>query len=432
MNYSTPLKGIGLTAVAAALLAVSPVASALDVELSGHVDRMIRAADNGGNDNGQGSDIQHLDNGSDQSRVRLTGRQDVDGGTSSSGSGIGGPYAVGFDLEMRFFDSSVFYDVKDETGLIGGVLPSGLTDNFGETDGDGVASFARADLFFDSQYGKVSIGKGDDAARGAGRADLSETDLVLNYDPRRNASISFIDSGNNAQNVMANYGTVFRFYEGARSQNRIRYDTPVWGGLQLGVSNSNTDKYAAGLTYAYGADNDPTQIRVGAGYNKTGLNNGNCANAGLFQGNGQPGCPDQFEDSRYTISGSVLFGGGFNLTAGYGKSQANQTQGPTPGPEVKDQSTWQAKLGYVFGGSIKSAVAFRYMSTSDVSAYGTNAMNGFTDGKSYGLAWQTACTDWMDVYVGYERAELDNLTVGANTDQFESQDIFTVGAKAAF
>jgi predicted porin len=404
MTHSASLKGIGLTAVAAALLAVSSVASALDVELSGHVDRMIRAADNGGKLNGQGSDIQHLDNGSDQSRVRLTGRQDVDGGTSSSGSGIGGPYAVGFDLEMRFFDSSAFYDVKDTDGLVGGIgiPPTGLNE-FGETDADGIATFSRADIYFDSQYGKVSIGKGDDAARGAGRADLSETDLVLNYDPRRNNAIAFIDSGNNVQDTDASYGSVFRFYEGARSQNRIRYDTPVWGGLQLGVSNSNTDKYALGLTYAYGADNDPTQFRLAAGYNKTSITSA---------------APAVAEDSRYAISGSALFGGGFNLTAGYGKSQANQT-----GPVVKDQSTWQAKLGYVFGGSIKSGVAFRYMQTSDVVT-----ASGHTDAKSYGLAWQTACTDFLDVYVGYERAELDATTA----ESFEKQDIFTLGAKAAF
>jgi predicted porin len=391
------MKGLGLSAAAAALLVLSPVASALDVEVSGHVDRMIRAADNGGTQSGQGSDIQHLDNGSDQSRIRMTGRQDVDGGASSSGSGVGGPYAVGFDVELRFFDSSVFYDVKDQ-GTAG--------DDFGESDIAGTASFARADIFFDSQYGKLSLGKGDDAARGAGRADLSQTDLVMNYDPRRNGGISFIETGSSA-NSGINYGNAFRFYEGSRSQNRIRYDTPVWGGLQLGISNSNTDKYAAGLTYAYGADNDPTQVRIAAGYNKnqTPL----------------PVAPSD-EDSRYALSGAVLFGGGWNLTAGYGKSQADQTS-----PTVGDQSTWQVKGGYIFGGSIKSALSIRYMSSTDISVGG-----GLADATGYGIAWQTACTDFLDVYVGYERAELDDTNIGGIITTYESQDIFTIGAKAAF
>ena len=126
MINSTPMKGLGLSAAAAALLVLSPVASALDVEVSGHVDRMIRAADNGGNLTGQGSDIQHLDNGSDQSRVRMTGRQDVDGGASSSGSGVGGSPGADFNTALNIARRMVWSYGMGKSGYIGDYNTAGV------------------------------------------------------------------------------------------------------------------------------------------------------------------------------------------------------------------------------------------------------------------------------------------------------------------
>ena len=119
MTHSIRLSTFGVASVAA-LLAFAPVANAIDVTVSGNVDRMIRTVDNGGGKGVDapagppgGSDVQFLDNGSNQSRIRLTGREDLDGGSSSFGTGAGGPFAIGFDTELRIADTSACYNVKD-------------------------------------------------------------------------------------------------------------------------------------------------------------------------------------------------------------------------------------------------------------------------------------------------------------------------------
>ena len=57
---------------------------------------------------------------------------------------------------------------------------------------DSTVEWARADIFMDSRWGKLSLGKGDSATRGTGRADLSATDLVANYDNRRLESVEYV------------------------------------------------------------------------------------------------------------------------------------------------------------------------------------------------------------------------------------------------
>jgi hypothetical protein len=383
MTYSITRKGIGLSAAIAGLLAFAPVASAIEVDLTGHVDRMVRAADNDGNSNadgsnGAGSDIQHLDNGADQSRLQLLGIQEMDSGEA------------GVDIEMRIDDTSECYDIKDGfgSGGLGGVGSS--------TCGNGV-EWSRADAWYEGGWGRVSLGKGDSATRGSDRADLSGTDLNMNYDNRRNAGLSFQTEATPSAAV-GKYGQAFLMYEGQRSQNRARYDTPVFAGVQIKVSTANSEKYAVGATWATKEDSN-FQVRVAAGY--TALDTAS-----------NPGGQYVGIDTLTSISASALLGMGLNFTVGYGSADSLAVG-------AQDQSNIHGKVGYLFGENI--AVAIRYMTGSDVAGVSSY------DADSIGISAQWTANDWLDVYGGIETASVEQAGVS-------SADLMigTVGLKVSF
>jgi hypothetical protein len=378
MKYSIPSKGIGLTAAIAGLLAFAPVASAIEVDLTGHVDRMVRAADNDGvsdpqGNNNAGSDIQHLDNGADQSRLQLLGLQEMNDGEA------------GVDIEMRISDTSECYDIKQKTA--GGGSSAGI----GQTNCTNTVEWSRADAWYEGGWGKVSLGKGDSASRGSDRADLSGTDLIMNYDNRRNRNLTyFVENGGSAG---ITYGQTFLMYEGQRSQNRARYDSPVFAGVQIKASTANNEKYAIGATWATKEDSN-FQVRVAAGY--TDLDN--AAGQGI--------------DTMTSISASALLGMGLNFTVGYGSADNAVAGG-------QDQSNIHGKVGYLFGENI--AVAIRYMTGSD--AAGVVGL----DADSIGLSAQWTANDWLDVYGGLEVASAEQGGVSS-----ADMTIGTVGLKVSF
>jgi predicted porin len=394
MNYSMTRKGIGLSAVIAGLLAVAPVASAIEVDMSGHVDRMIRAADNDGSGGGSGiprggSDWQHLDNGADQSRLDIIGTQEMNDGEA------------GVEVEMRIGDTSECYDIKQDVANQG----SAIGGNGGNsTSCDQTVEWSRADAWYEGGWGKVSLGKGDSASRGSDRADLSGTDLGFNYDNRRNASLTyFVPSGGSSG---LTYGDAFLMYEGQRSQNRVRYDSPVWGGLgggfQFKISTANTEKYAIGATWASEEDKD-FQLRVAAGYTDVD-------NPTTGPGVGIP-------DTLVSISASAMLKMGLSFTAGYGSAGVPDA---LAGPGVDDQTNIHFKVGYLFGDNI--AVAIRYMVGEEV---------GFVSGidsDALGIGAEWTANEWLDVYGSIERSSLDASVGGSSQDL----TVGLVGLKVSF
>jgi hypothetical protein len=379
MTYSISRKGIGLSAAIVGMFAIAPAANAVELEMSGHADRMVRAADNNGSGTNpaQGSDIQHLDNGADQSRLRMLGSQEFNNG-----------YA-GVDLEMRIGDTSECYDIKQKTATGG----SGVGTSTG-TACNSAVEWSRADAFYDAGWGRVSLGKGDSASRGSDRADLSGTDLVMNYDNRRNSGLSFYPTGG-GNGVLGTYGQAFMMYEGDRSQNRARYDSPVFAGVKLSISNANTDRYAIGGTWATEEDRD-FQVRVAAGY--TALDT-TAANA-------------RFE-TLTSISASALLNFGLNFTVGYGTAEAI-------GAGLNDQSNWHAKVGYKWD---QFAIAVRYMDGSDIGGSTASA-------DSIMVGFEYEANDWLDVYAGLEQASASpgNQVAGS----IEDLGIATVGLRMSF
>jgi predicted porin len=225
---------------------------------------------------------------------------------------------------------------------------------------------------------------------------LSGTDLIMNYDNRRNAALTLYPENSTAGIPVISYGQIFRMYEGDRSQNRARYDSPVWGGFKFAASNANTDRYAVGATWAT-KEESSFQVRVAAGYTQ------------LDTSNSPTGV-----DNQTSISGSAMLGMGLNFTANYGTGEAvTQT--------INDQSNWSFKVGYMFGDDI--AVAIRYMDASDINGGGAS-------GDSIMLGAQWEANDWLDVYGGVELVSYDDA--GVNVVPTEDLTIGTVGLKMSF
>jgi predicted porin len=196
-------------------------------------------------------------------------------------------------------------------------------------------------------------------------------------------------------------------YEGQRSQNRARYDSPLFAGFQIKVSSANTEKYAVGATWATKEDSN-FQVRVAAGY--TDLDN-------------TPNAPGI--DTLTSISASALLGMGVNFTVGYGSASNEVSGGATTGASNQDVSNIHGKVGYIF--SEKIAVAIRYMTGSDVQGISGQ------DAESIGIAAQWSANEWLDVYGGIESASVDVVNSPTGTVA-SSEDLVvgTVGLKVSF
>jgi predicted porin len=179
-------------------------------------------------------------------------------------------------------------------------------------------------------------------------------------------------------------------YEGQRSQNRARYDSPVFAGIQIQASTANTEKYAVGVTWASQEDAD-FQLRVAAGYTDVD--------------NPATGAGSAIADTLTSISASAMLKMGLNFTAGYGLAAAPDPIAAVVG--TGDQSNIHFKVGYFFGDNI--AVAIRYMTGSDI------AFASGLDADAIGIGAQWSPNEWVQVYGSLERSSLD-ATGGSSED----------------
>jgi hypothetical protein len=128
---------IGLAALIG--LAIAQSVYALEVKLSGQVNRAVMRADNG-ND----SEVFHVDNDNSSTRFRLTGSEQVNDLVK-----------IGVVWENQFESNS-----------------SSSVDIGQNSDGSAPFSERKMEAYFDTPYGKLSIVQGDGAANGSSEMDL--------------------------------------------------------------------------------------------------------------------------------------------------------------------------------------------------------------------------------------------------------------------
>ena len=211
----------GRIVIAAALAASAAAVHAqekLEVKLSGQVNRAVMFADDG-----HDSDIFFVDNDNSSTRLRFSGTGNVTPGLKA-----------GLILEVEYQSS-----------------PSNLV-TFADRDG-GSPNFdeRHVDLFFEGAYGKLSLGQGDGAANGGLEVDLSGTSVAHYADiAATGGALAFRTGGGAAGPTL---GSVLSQQDFESRYDRVRYDTPSFGGARVAVSmgaKDSRDVQEAALWYS--------------------------------------------------------------------------------------------------------------------------------------------------------------------------------------
>ncbi len=175
-----------LTVAIAGALAAPMAAQAVDVTLSGHVNRALLITDT---DSTTTSSVG--DNGSSGTRVRLTGSGEMMEGQSA---GVNLEYAAGSSLTLRY-----------------------------------------GEVWFSGGFGKVTLGQGDQGGEGSVYNDKS--------------GVLGIGHGQETAGVTkrGDYNYYTSLDGGSGRNERIRYDTPSVGPFSVAVSVGNGDQVSAGI-----------------------------------------------------------------------------------------------------------------------------------------------------------------------------------------
>ena len=329
-----------LAVAIASAVAVPMAAQAVEYKISGHVNRMIRYTDDG-----QGSDVQHVDNAASRTRFRFKANEDVGNGMKA-----------GIYIETSVASNSSSASTAKGFGTTG-------SDN-----GDVKFDIRYSALFFSGNWGKVTLGHTSDAADGTSFADLSNTWLVNEYSSPADhgSSIAFRTTGGGTTGTAMSTGGAFSSFDGGR-RDGIRYDTPSLGPVTARVSIHNNSRWSLGA------------------HASTSLGGGELSAAiGYTDFGGTSAANDKWSGSV-----SYLFSQGTSITGGYGG--ADRVGGGS------DPDSYYVKLGHQWG---SNAVSIHYSETRDLSAAGE-------DNNFWGVGWVYTMRKDIELYAGYNHYELD-------------------------
>ena len=185
--------------------AIAPMAAqALDVSVSGHVNRAIRFADNGVD-----SDVQHIDGSASKSRFRFTAEGEVMAGlTAGAHIEYGSSNNAGGGLDVDMSDESASFDARHSL------------------------------LYFSGDFGKITLGNAPSAGNGVMWTSHNGAWMGTEYSPDTNSGLGvmMVDAG--ADGSHSSGYSVFSFFPSVNTarMNTLRYDTPSIGPVSLSAS----------------------------------------------------------------------------------------------------------------------------------------------------------------------------------------------------
>ena len=249
-----------LLAAAVAGALVPMAAQAVDVSVSGHVNRMIRYADDG-----HDSDIQHLDNGASGSRWRLVASGDLDNGLSA-----------GATLEQAFVSSS-----SGGTAL--------------ESAGSDSNSMRHSYIWLSGAFGKLTLGHTGPAGNSAMWESHNGAWMAAEYSSVEEASAIQVrtSGGAEAGSLWSAFGSV-----SIGRDDVLRYDTPAIGPATLGVSINDDDNW--GVVGKISTEMGGTSFIGGAFVAEV----------------------KGTDETMFGMSGGVAFANGTSVNAAYGSNDA--------------------------------------------------------------------------------------------------------------
>jgi predicted porin len=316
-----------------------PVISGNDqirVSISGQVNRAVLVSEDGDQ-----TKLFFVDNDNSSSRVHIEGEGEINEDLSA-----------GAVLEVELQSNSTQQVSQDD-----------------ESTGSATFQDRRVEVYFDSdRFGRLWLGQGHTASDNTAEVDLSGTAVVGTSDlPDFAGGLEFVDDGELSD---VSIGDAYNNFDGLSRDDRLRYDTPSFGGFKLSasaVSDSNFD-VAGFYASAFGG----TKVAGAAAF---------ASNAGDFQ--------------QVDGSASMLLAGGFNVTAAAGWRDFDDGD--------RDAGRYvYGKLGYLFEAFAIGATALAVDAYygEDVGAEGDEAtMVGL-------LAVQTVDPIATDLYFGYRHFDL--------------------------
>jgi outer membrane murein-binding lipoprotein Lpp len=328
--------------------------------VSGQVNRGVLFADNGDD-----SEFFYVDNDNSSTRVRFVGVGQLTDDIS-----------VGTQIEVQFESNSTAAISFNQDSPAG---PNNFTER-------------KLELYGDSKrLGRLWVGQGDTASNGTSEVDLSGTSVVA-YSGIADMAGGLEFSTDSTGAIGPQINAAFSNFDGLSRDDRLRYDTPRFGGFM--ASASVIDGGSWDVAGRFSGDVSGTKVAGAVAY----------ADANSRQG---------FEQLNGSVS--VLLPMGLNFTAAAG------TRDVKGGGD--DPVFYYGKLGYKFdaidfGGT---AVSIDYTMAEDIDVDGDE----FT---SYGaFLVQDFDKIGTEFYIGFRNHELDRP--GENFD-----DVFAVltGARVKF
>ena len=246
------------TAVAASIAPMA--AQALDVSVSGHVNRAIRFADNGVD-----SDVQHVDGSASKSRFRLTAEGEVMAGlTAGAHIEYGSSNNAGGGLDVDNADNKASFDARHSL------------------------------LYLSGEFGKITLGNAPSAGNGIMWTSHNGAWMGTEYSPDTNSGLGVMSTDGSASGY-----SVFSFFPSVNTprMNTLRYDTPSIGPVSLSASiqkdsaDSHDWHFGASLSHDVGAAN---------------------VIGGLL-----------YEEDKIGIAGGLAFANGTSVNAAWGSDDAS-------------------------------------------------------------------------------------------------------------
>jgi len=320
-------------------------------------------------DNGDSSDWFLVDNSNSQTRFGLKATMDT---------------GMGWDVSGRI-----------EYGIVSNASSDvNQFNTFNATSDNFKLRWAEAS-FKKSSFGKISIGKGDSASNNTAEIDLSGT-TVASYAHITDMTGSTLWYDNSTGTLSElKIKDVFDDFDGMSRTDRLRYDTPSFGGFSLATSASSGDAFDGALFFSrkYG------ETKVAAAF-----------------GVANPGDLIENTDLQYSGSVSVLLPMGLDATfsAGYQDLEDGSRENPT---------NWWGKLGYQtsFYTAAITAFSIEFGETADLWADGDKA-------KSWAAAIVHNVPDWgTELYITYRGHQLDS-----DFGDFDDIHAILTGARVKF
>ena len=320
-------------------------AQAVDFTVSGHVARALVITDSDG-----GTKAQEKDSGTTGSRIRVVG----------SGEAMAGVTA----------------GVKLEYGAGG--------------NGGSAMSLRYADLTFGGEFGKISIGHGDDAGEGSVYSDKSGV-LGIGHGQDKGAST---------------LGDYFGSLDGGGARgNRVRYDTPSIGPISAAVSVGNGDEVSAGVSLSQSFGDTAFGAKVG-----TTMSPGETGTLSASAGIKLP--------AGVTVSGAWGQGDNHLMGKTAGSISCAMAAGtvasddctvtPAVAGNVVDPTFFQATVGYVLG---DTSVAASWYASSDM-------MNDGSEGTAIGIGVNHNLPKVSaNVFVAAQNYAVEDMAGEVDTDQ---------------